>query len=705
MKFRLARSGQITAIRYYKALSDSGTHTGRIWSATGTQLAAVTFSGESASGWQQQALPAPLSVQANTTYLVSVNVGGYFPFTDFGLATSIVNGDISSVADNNNGVFGSPFAFPSSSYHNSNYFRDIVFVPGLVSSISKVSGDNQSGSAGTTLPNPLLIRVRDANNNPQANIPVSFTVTSGTGSMTPGNALTDANGQASTTLTLGSSGLTVVTVSATGVGSVTFSAIVGNAISAENEQAGTTAWRIINYVSSTNPEIVGYAAAPSIDKGGTLPFMISLSSAGQYRIDVYRLGDYDGTGGRLMGSFGPFAGTTQTACRVTNTTTRLIECPWTASFNLAVGSSWTSGLYVANLTASASGRQSQIWFVVRDDASHSDIVFQSAFMNYQAYNNFPAGTGQRASLYDYNSTNGQRAYKVSFDRPFTAASTDPYENNNPLLYEHHLVRWLESQGYDVSYVTDVDLHTTPTLPLQHKAVLVAGHDEYWSLEVRNALEQARDAGVSLGFMSANIGYWRVRFEPSPTTGVANRVMVCYKDPAIGDPVAPTYLWRGPQNNRPENALLGVMYVGDNSDTYTGGFDYIVARSSDPYYANTGFVNGSSVPRMVGYEWDAVVNNGASPSGLLVLSQSPTNATTVAPNLPAGSNANVSNATQYTAASGATVFASGSIQFSWSLDSTGVSPSRESRGIKQLIVNVLSSMGALPVTPASDLVVP
>ena len=519
MKFQLARSGQITAIRYYKASSDTGSHIGRIWSATGTQLAAVTFSGETASGWQQQELAAPLSVQANTPYIVSVNVAGFFPFTEFGLASSIVNGDISSVADGDNGVFGTPFAFPSTSYHNSNYFRDIVFLPNLVPTISKVSGDNQSGAGGTTLPNPFVVLVRDSNNNPQPNVPVQFAITSGTGSVTPASAVTDVNGRASTTLTLGSSGLTVVTASAVGVGSVTFSALVPNAIYLENQQAGTNAWRISNYVTPTTPEIVGYAGALSVNKGSSVPFMISLSSAGQYRIDVYRLGDYGGAGGRLMGSFGPFAGSTQPACKVTNTTTALIECPWTPSFTLPTGADWTTGLYSANLTAVASGRQSQIWFVVRDDTSHSDILYQSAFMNYQAYNNYPAGTGQKASLYNYNSTNGQRAYKVSFDRPFATASVDPYENNNPLLYEHHVVRWLESQGYDVSYVTDVDMHTTPTLPLQHKVVLIAGHDEYWSLEVRNTLEQARDAGVNLGFLSANIGYWRVRFEPS-TTGTS-----------------------------------------------------------------------------------------------------------------------------------------------------------------------------------------
>ena len=151
--------------------------------------------------------------------------------------------------------------------------------------------------------------------------------------------------------------------------------------------------------------------------------------------------------------------------------------------------------------------------------------------------------------------------------------------------------------------------------------------------------------------------------------------------------------------------MGVMYVGDDSDTYTGGFNYVVQHSDDPYYVNTSFVDGSAVAQMVGYEWDAVVDNGASPNGLTILSQSPTNATTIAPNLPPGTNPSISNAVRYTAASGAKVFSAGSIQFSWGLDSTGVSPPRESRGIKQLMINVLSDMGASPVTPASDIIVP
>jgi len=242
---------------------------------------------------------------------------------------------------------------------------------------------------------------------------------------------------------------------------------------------------------------------------------------------------------------------------------------------LQTGINWTSGLYLANLTVLSSGKQSQIWFVVRDDNSHSDLLFQSSFNTFLAYNNY--GDAERHSLYEYNSTNGKRAFKVSFDRPFGAATIDQSNANNMTRYERNMLRWLESQGYDVTYVSTLDTHLNSALLLQHKAYLSVGHDEYWSLEMRNGVEQARDAGINLGFFSANTAYWRVRFEPS-SAGDPNRVMVCYKDPAANDPLAPTYLWRGPQNNRPENAMIGVMYVGDNDAA--AGFDYVVSKATN-----------------------------------------------------------------------------------------------------------------------------
>ncbi|MGB8167451.1 MAG: DUF4082 domain-containing protein [Chthoniobacteraceae bacterium] len=131
MKFRASQSGAITAIRYYRPSLETGTHTGRLWSAAGALLATVTFTGESSSGWQTATLDTPVQIDADTTYVVSANCNTHYPFTDQGLATSIINGPLSSVADGTNGVFNDlPGGFPAGTYHNSNYFRDVLFTPG-----------------------------------------------------------------------------------------------------------------------------------------------------------------------------------------------------------------------------------------------------------------------------------------------------------------------------------------------------------------------------------------------------------------------------------------------------------------------------------------------------------------------------------------------------------------------------------------------
>ena len=129
MAFTSTSAGQITAIRFWKTSSESGTHTGRIWSSSGSLLASVTFTGETASGWQQQALATPLSIAANTTYVVSVNTGNsYYVTTDNGLASQISNGNLRSIVGGN-GLYGSSGSFPTNSWQNSNYFRDVVFAP------------------------------------------------------------------------------------------------------------------------------------------------------------------------------------------------------------------------------------------------------------------------------------------------------------------------------------------------------------------------------------------------------------------------------------------------------------------------------------------------------------------------------------------------------------------------------------------------
>jgi hypothetical protein len=129
MKFQTTTGGQITAVRYYRAPSETGTHTGHLWSSSGTLLASVNFTNESSSGWQEATLAQPLTVQANAVYVVSVGINAYYEATNDAFTNSLVNGPLSSVADGANGVYGDRSSFPTTSYHNSNYFTDVRFTP------------------------------------------------------------------------------------------------------------------------------------------------------------------------------------------------------------------------------------------------------------------------------------------------------------------------------------------------------------------------------------------------------------------------------------------------------------------------------------------------------------------------------------------------------------------------------------------------
>jgi Domain of unknown function (DUF4347)/Domain of unknown function (DUF4082) len=460
-----------------------------------------------------------------------------------------------------------------------------------------------------------------------------------------------------------------------------------NAIVLENQKTGTTNWQI-NGTDATNNEIAGYGDATSINKGQALNLKISLAQAGQYSIDVYRLGYYGGTGGRLMSSATGLNGVTQAAPTI-DPTTRLVECKWNTSYTLQTAASWTSGLYLAKLTDARTGKQSYVEFVLRDDGRPAELGFQDAADTVAAYNNYGG-----YSAYSFNSTNGQRAYQVSFDRPIAV------NTNSMLTWEYNAARWMESQGYDVSYYSNLDVQVNPLQLYSQNAFVSVGHDEYWSMEMRNNVEQARDNGANLAFFSANSAYWRVRFQSS-STGAANRVMNIYKDDWNLDPVAQkdnsqaTTRFRAPQINRPENALLGVMYTGYND---TSSYNFTVSNATDPYYANTGLVNGDTIPGLVGYEWDAVVNNGRSPAGLIVLSQTPVTSVAAAPDLPPGTNLSVANSVRYTAASGAKVFATGSIQWVWGLDSDRAPTPLRSTAIQKIATNVLADLGAQPRTP-------
>jgi hypothetical protein len=164
MRFRSTQNGFITAIRYYKPAGTTGTHTGHLWTNSGTLLASVTFTGESSSGWQQASLGSPVSITANTTYVVSYfSPSGDYAVTNPYFTTAVTNGPLRGLANGEDGANGvyrytSTSAFPNNNYGTSNYWVDVVFTvnagpdvtPPLVTSVSPVNGAIDINT-GTTL--------------------------------------------------------------------------------------------------------------------------------------------------------------------------------------------------------------------------------------------------------------------------------------------------------------------------------------------------------------------------------------------------------------------------------------------------------------------------------------------------------------------------------------------------------------------------
>jgi hypothetical protein len=127
VKVRVDQPARLDAIRFWKDADETGTHTGRVWTAGGTLLGTASFTGESASGWQEATLSTPVNLVAGQTYVVSVGINAYFSQTRYALSSAIVSGPLRTVADGQNGVYGDAAgAFPSQSYASSSYFVDPV---------------------------------------------------------------------------------------------------------------------------------------------------------------------------------------------------------------------------------------------------------------------------------------------------------------------------------------------------------------------------------------------------------------------------------------------------------------------------------------------------------------------------------------------------------------------------------------------------
>ena len=553
-----------------------------------------------------------------------------------------------------------------------------------------------------------------------------------------------------------------------------------NRIVEENKLPGapSTEWDVNGW---GDPSIQGFGHDISIDLGETIFFKIRTDST-DYRIDIYRMGWYEGLGARLVDTVAPSVPLPQSQPEgVRDPATHLYDCG-----NWAVSASWTapkdavSGIYFARLVrqdpepepaawradhslappavrpeavAHAYGslghgrlrialrepRASHIHFVVRDDASRSDILFQTADTTWQAYNRYGGHCTYGRLDPDHPRLRGgpPRAYKASYNRPL---ETRHYRAVNTVFNaEYPFVRFLEANGYDASYTTGVDSDRRGELIRNHRLFLSVGHDEYWSGRQRRNVEAARDAGVHLGFFSGNEVFWKTRFEPSiDGSEEPYRTMVTYKETHANAKIDPlpdvwTGTWRdsrpfNPEGPQPENALTGTIFTVNawRNDPIIVPAEYARLR----FWRNTDVARLGPGERVVllkgllGHEWDEDLDNGFRPPGLFRLSE------TTIDNVPyvqdCGSVFDSGTATHhltlYRHASGALVFGAGTVQWAWGLDAhhdtetgvppervnenttrVGVDPNGPDRNVRQATVNLFADMGVQPATLAPDLV--
>ncbi len=140
LQFSSTSGGVVTGVRFYKQTWMRGPNVGTLWSSTGQVLASASFTGESSFGWQQVTFSNPVTIQPNTTYVVSFSTSSSY----FGITTGYFNGQTVSngpLQAPSNGVLGSngvyqlAGTFPSIGSGGMNFWVDVNFSPSATASV------------------------------------------------------------------------------------------------------------------------------------------------------------------------------------------------------------------------------------------------------------------------------------------------------------------------------------------------------------------------------------------------------------------------------------------------------------------------------------------------------------------------------------------------------------------------------------------
>lgn len=310
-------------------------------------------------------------------------------------------------------------------------------------------------------------------------------------------------------------------------------------------------------------------------------------------------------------------------------------CPWPDAVTIEVPAEWRSGYYEVRLRTSAGFRHETVgFFVVRaaePDPTRPLLALTTNTWN--AYNDFggrnlytrgtqvsfarpmapgllrkPDGAGSRVAVVDAPDRTMSAHIGYVLQHQFTQWAGSAGWPNAELPF----IRWAEACGYELDYAINADLQLVPDLLEGRRLYLSVGHDEYWSWEMRDAVETFVKDGGNAMFLSGNTSFWQVRLEDDGAT------MVGYKDQFRKDPVYDTdrqhlltSMWSDHLIGRPENEMTGVTFsragyhrIGKAVANGLGG--YTVYRPDHWIFDGTEVAYGDIIGAeavTVGYECD------------------------------------------------------------------------------------------------------
>lgn len=334
-------------------------------------------------------------------------------------------------------------------------------------------------------------------------------------------------------------------------------------------------------------------------------------------------------------------------------------CGWPVVTTIDVGHDWRSGCYVVR---TGPGMPSA-WFVVRSAATTPGApLLKLATNTWNAYND----VGGRNLYSGAVMASPLRPLAAGFlDKPsgpgdrvvHDVADVLDFAIGNELSLWHgmsgwagrerHFVRWAEAAGITLDYAIDGDLDVAGARGLleERSLVLSVGHDEYWTWQMRDAVEGFVAAGGNVAFLSGNTAYWQVRLEREHTT------MAAFKHRYREDPVfgtereqRTTTMWADPITGRPEAEMTGVSFTRGgyhrvHLSAPRGAGGYEVHRAGHWLLEGTDLQRGDlfgTEHSVVGYECDGcelryvdglptAVPSGGTPASFEVVATAPATA--------------------------------------------------------------------------------